>query len=122
MLHEFERRLRSGGRRHRIVSDDHGRRQWSTGDSPARIEFIAEARHRALEPLQSPDLATRLPDYHTFTKIIFLNDTIYRHEDILELVVSPGAGDFDQVCAMDYGRHGEPCASAFTRPLLLPSS
>ena len=61
-----------------------------------RIRFLARLRNRSL------DLLYRISDLDfSNTKIIFLNDIIYRFEDIIKLLATNN-GDYDSVCAMDY--------------------
>ena len=61
-----------------------------------RIRFLARLRNRSL------DLLYRIADLDfDNTKIIFLNDIIYRFEDIIKLLATNN-GNYDSVCAMDY--------------------
>jgi hypothetical protein len=96
---------------HRIfsVQDDPGG-QWPYGTAPERIQFLAHARNMALEPLQSPDDSIRLPNWKEYTKVIFLNDIVFRWQDIANLIatrVEGEEGGYDMACAMDYGSSGE---------------
>lgn len=80
--------------------------------SDKRIEYLSQARNRVLEPIQSPDPRTRIPEYASFTKIIFLNDIVYRWQDIARLIDTKVEGqessDYDMACALDFAKSGEP--------------
>ncbi|KAK4683508.1 alpha-1,3-mannosyltransferase, partial [Tremellales sp. Uapishka_1] len=112
MLDKFRMKLVTRGIPHRIVSEDTEERWWPYATSPERIEYLARARNRALEPLQSPDESIRLPDYDSFTKIIFLNDIYYTWQSIIRLLATRLDGDpsmpadYDLACAMDFGSSG----------------
>ena len=61
-----------------------------------RIRFLARLRNRSL------DFLYRIADLDfSNTKIIFINDIIYRYEDIIKLIATNN-GDYDAVCGMDY--------------------
>ena len=61
-----------------------------------RIRFLARLRNRSL------DLLYKIGDLDfSNTKIIFINDIIYRFEDIIKLLATNN-GNYDSVCAMDY--------------------
>ena len=61
-----------------------------------RIRFLAKLRNRSL------DFLYRIADLDfSNTKIIFMNDIIYRYEDIVKLIFTNN-GNYDTVCAMDY--------------------
>lgn len=95
---------------HRILSvqDDPGG-QWPYGSAPERIQFLAHARNMALEPLQSSDNSIRLPNWQEYTKVIFLNDIVFRWQDIANLIATRVEGEeegYDMACAMDYGSSG----------------
>lgn len=95
---------------HRILSvqDDPGG-QWPYGTAPERIQFLAHARNMALEPLQSPDNSIRIPNWQEYTKVIFLNDIVFRWQDIVNLIATRVEGEeegYDMACAMDYGSSG----------------
>ena len=61
-----------------------------------RIRFLARLRNRSL------DFLYRIVDLDfSNTKIIFINDIIYRYEDIIKLIATNN-GDYDAVCGMDY--------------------
>ena len=61
-----------------------------------RIRFLAKLRNRSL------DFLYRIGDLDfERTKIIFINDIIFRYEDIVKLIYTNN-GNYDTVCAMDY--------------------
>ena len=61
-----------------------------------RIRFLAKLRNRSL------DFLYRIVDLDfSNTKIIFINDVIYRYEDIIKLIATNN-GNYDAVCGMDY--------------------
>jgi hypothetical protein len=65
-----------------------------------------------LEPLQSPNNSIRLPDWQKYTKVIFLNDIVFRWQDIIELIASRVEGEnedkgYDLACAMDFTASGK---------------
>ena len=61
-----------------------------------RIRFLAKLRNWSL------DFLYRIGDLDfSNTKIIFINDVIFRYEDILKLIYTNN-GNYDTVCAMDY--------------------
>jgi hypothetical protein len=120
LLHGFNQSLSDLNVRHRILTvDNDPGSQWPYGTSPERIQFLAHARNMALEPLQSSDDSIRLSDWREYTKVIFLNDIVFRWQDIVDLITTRLEGkeeqDFDVACAMDFGssgnltvaRHGE---------------
>jgi hypothetical protein len=115
LLHGFNQSMANLDVNHRILSvqDDPGD-QWPYGTAPERIQFLAHARNMALEPLQSPDDSIRLPDWRAYTKIIFLNDIVFRWQDIANLIATRVEGEeegYDMACAMDYGSSGKSVCS-----------
>lgn len=101
LLKRLARELDTRGAGHRIISDETPRR-WAYHTSPGRIEFLAKARNRALEPLQSPDAGVRLPDYTQFTKVVFLNDVVWTWQAAVRLLATSLDGeDYDLACAID---------------------
>lgn len=93
---------------HRIVSDV-TERWWPYGTSPERITFLANARNKAMAPLQSPSPDTRLPDYAEYTKVLFLNDVLFTWESAVALLATKRDDDpdYDLACGMDFGASGE---------------
>lgn len=111
LLAEFADDLSHLGVAHRILSDE-SERWWPYGTAPERIQFLAAARNKALEPLQSPDDSVRLADYDTFTKVVFLNDVVFTWQGVVRLLATSWDGDegedgYDLACAMDYYQAGE---------------
>nr|XP_018266885.1 uncharacterized protein I303_00865 [Kwoniella dejecticola CBS 10117]OBR89043.1 hypothetical protein I303_00865 [Kwoniella dejecticola CBS 10117] len=96
---------------HKIVTDEDNKHWWPFPTAVERIEYLANARNRAMEPIQSEDDAIRTQNYGEFTKIIFLNDIWFKYEDLVSLIDTRFTdeqgneskfGDYDQVCAMDF--------------------
>lgn len=121
LLKAFGDELAAVGAQHRIVSDTTNR-WWPYGTSPERIGLLANARNRALEPLQSPDADVRLDDYDEFTKILFLNDVVFSWDAAVRLLATSldgeeGENGYDLACGMDFGVTGE---SAQSRVALTP--
>jgi hypothetical protein len=112
LLADSEKVLNDRGIPNRVVMENDGRRTWPYGTSPERISFLATARNRAMEPLQSLDPNIRLLDYSTYTKGVFLNDVYFSYKSIVRLLATRLDGDtsrppdYDVVCAMDYGPSG----------------
>ncbi len=110
LLTEFGEQLTAAGVAHRIVSDV-TERWWPYSTSPERISLLATARNRALEPLQSPDENIRLPDYASFTKVLFLNDIVFSWDAAIRLLGTSLDGEegedaYDLACGMDYAISG----------------
>ncbi|ETS59894.1 hypothetical protein PaG_05864 [Moesziomyces aphidis] len=63
-----------------------------------RIQRLAMVRNEALRPIHDGIDAL---NNQTFSKLIWLNDILFRPESVLELLSTNG-GTFDQVCALDY--------------------
>lgn len=97
---------------HRITMQNNTDRWWPYGTSPERISYLAGVRNKAIEALQSEDDAIRLPDAHTFTKIVFLNDIYFSWQSIVRLLATrldertDVPADYDLACAFDYGSSG----------------
>jgi hypothetical protein len=111
LLHGFNQSMTNLDVNHRILSvqEDPGG-QWPYGTAPERIQFLAHARNMALEPLQLPDDSIRLPDWQEYTRVIFLNDIVFRWQDIVNLIGTRVEGEeegYDMACAMDYGSSGK---------------
>ncbi|KAL7421833.1 hypothetical protein Q5752_003604 [Cryptotrichosporon argae] len=100
------------GVEHRFVSGHDDDRWWPYPTAPERIAFLVKARNRALEPLQAPDDDVRLADWESFTKVLFLNDVLFKWDDIVRLIATREDGDdsrapdYDLACAMDFGWSG----------------
>lgn len=99
LLSKLSSQLDLLGAGHRILSAKEPR-SWPYATSPERIGFLAKARNKALEPLQSPEAKIRIPDYDSYDKILFLNDIVYSWQAAVRLLATPG--EYDLVCGMDY--------------------
>jgi hypothetical protein len=113
MLRDFGRTLYHHSVDHRIISVTNDGRQPFGLSSMERIAYLAKTRNKALEPLQSPDPSIRVPEWQTFTKIIFMNDIVYQWRDIARLIGTKLDGredeEYDMVCALDFEGSGEHC-------------
>ncbi|KII85539.1 glycosyltransferase family 69 protein [Plicaturopsis crispa FD-325 SS-3] len=82
---------------HRIVlSDITIPRPASMETAPARINFLAATRNRALEPLVQRG---------GYDRVIFSNDVFVRAESVVELLSTRG-GAYDMVCGLDMASWG----------------
>ncbi len=61
-------------------------------DQMHRIDFLAMQRNKALQPILTKN----------HTHILFLNDVLYCHSDLLELMIQSLLNDADMVSGMDY--------------------
>lgn len=81
-------------------------------------------RNKAIEPLQSEDEAIRLPDWTDFTRVIFINDVIYKWQAVVRLIATrldedeSKAGEYDLACGLDYSITGESRFLAFERSVV----
>lgn len=102
LLSQFNTTLTNLQIPHTLLSENTNNRWWPYATAPERISYLAKARNRALLPLHHSSLPIHP------TKIIFLNDIIYRYQDILRLIDTQvdGEGDYDLACAMDFGASG----------------
>ncbi|WOO85796.1 uncharacterized protein LOC62_07G009282 [Vanrija pseudolonga] len=110
LLADLATRLTHLGVPNRVISEKTAR-WWAYGTSPERIGFLSAARNKAIEPLQSPDVELRLPDYHEFTKIVFLNDIFFSWQSAVRLLTTsldgkPGEDGYDLACGMDFNGAG----------------
>ena len=126
-LSGFDQTLANLGIGHRIsMIDDSefgssGRPDWPYDTSTERIAFLSSCRNKAMESIQSPDDQVRIPDWAEYTKIIFLDDIVFKWQDIIELIVTKlpvradegggegrgeGKEDYHLACAMDFGSTG----------------
>lgn len=111
LLAEFAQRLDGMGAPHRVLSET-TERWWAYGSSPERIGFLADARNRALEPLQSRSADIRLEDYASFDKVLFLNDVVWRWDAAVRLLATELEEDdtgegYDLACGIDLFSAGE---------------
>jgi hypothetical protein len=119
LLKAFGEKLTHANISHRIISTRDNDRHWPYSISQERIDYLAKARNRAMEPLQSEDEAVRLPDYHEYSRIVFINDVIYKWEAVARLIATrmdqdeTKPGEYDLACGLDYSLPGEsPCEGA----------
>ncbi|KAL1405248.1 hypothetical protein Q8F55_008874 [Vanrija albida] len=110
LLASLATRLTHLGVSNRVISEKTPR-WWAYGTSPERIGFLSAARNKAIEPLQSSDAELRLPDYHEFTKIVFLNDIFFSWQSAVRLLTTsldgkPGEDGYDLACGMDFNGAG----------------
>lgn len=69
---------------------------------------MADARNRALEPLQSANESTRLSNYADFDKVLFLNDVVFTYDAAVRLLATEMDGaEYDLACGMDFHAAGE---------------
>lgn len=112
LLRNFAQKLTHANIPHRIVTTTDDKRHWSYSTSPERIQYLADARNKAIEPLQSEDEAVRLPDWTDYTRVVFLNDVIYKWEAVVRLIATrldedeTKAGEYDLACGLDYAISG----------------
>lgn len=65
-----------------------------------------------MEPLQSADDNVRLPDWEEFTRVIFINDVIYKWESVVRLIATrldedeTKPGEYDLACGLDFAISG----------------
>ncbi|WVF66089.1 hypothetical protein IAT40_000828 [Kwoniella sp. CBS 6097] len=95
---------------HRIVTAEDNKHWWPYQTSSERIAYLANARNKALEPIQSADDAVRIPDWEGYTKVLFLNDIWYSWQSMARLLDTKVEGEedeeYDQACAMDFFASG----------------
>lgn len=114
LLHDFSQKLTHANIPHRIVTTVDSDRQWSYGTSSERIQYLANARNKAIEPLQSENDEVRLPDWNDFTRVVFLNDVIYSWKSVVRLIATrmdedeSKAGEYDLACGLDFSISGKP--------------
>ncbi|KAJ6492771.1 capsular associated protein [Mycena vitilis] len=96
LLRTFEGRLANAGVANRVVLDEDGRRRkgW-VSNGHERVQYMADMRNKALEPLQEG------LDGRRFDKIIFFNDVYFEWKSIIRLLDTKG-GDFDLACGLDF--------------------
>jgi hypothetical protein len=112
LLNKFSQRLTHVNIPHRFVSTTDDNRHWSYSTSQERIQYLADVRNKAMEPLQSADDNVRLPDWEDFTRVIFINDVIYKWESVVRLIATrldedeTKAGEYDLACGLDFAISG----------------
>ncbi|KAJ7703928.1 capsular associated protein [Mycena rosella] len=96
LLRAFEGRLARGGVRSSVVLDtDERRREGWASNGHERVQYMADMRNKALEPLQAG------LDGRRFDRIIFFNDVYFDWKSIVRLLATNG-GEFDLACALDF--------------------
>ncbi|KAJ7896972.1 capsular associated protein [Mycena leptocephala] len=96
LLRAFESQLHRAAVRNRVVLDEDTRRRdgWQS-NGHERVQYMADMRNKALEPLQDGLAGKR------FDKIIFFNDVYFEWKSIIRLLDTKG-GDFDLACGLDF--------------------
>ncbi|KAJ7092382.1 capsular associated protein [Mycena belliarum] len=96
LLREFEGKLRRAGVKSSVVLDTDTRRRdgWAS-NGHERVQYMADMRNKALEPLQGG------LDGRRFDKLIFFNDVYFAWKSIVRLL-DTNNGDFDLACALDF--------------------
>ncbi|KAJ7735985.1 capsular associated protein [Mycena metata] len=96
LLREFEGQLERAGVRNRVVLDtDDRRREGWVRNGHERVQYMADMRNKALEPLQEGLSGRR---YH---RIIFFNDVYFEWKSIVRLLATNN-GDYDLACGLDF--------------------
>lgn len=67
-----------------------------------RINFLAEARNIAMDPLYTGAAAQKIPG-GKFDEVLFINDVVHCASDILEVVLQKRVQGANQACATDWG-------------------
>ena len=112
MLRAFGRTLDQYNIDHRIISVTNDGRTVFGLSSMERIAYLARIRNKTLEPIQSSDPSVRVPEWETFTEIIFMNDVVFTWQDMVRLIGSRFGGDgdseedYDMVCALHFAGSG----------------
>ncbi|WWC66738.1 uncharacterized protein I206_100643 [Kwoniella pini CBS 10737] len=108
LLSSLNQTLFDKGVGRRIITAQDDKHWWPYSTSPERIGYLASARNKALEPIQSTDPSIRLDGYAGFTKVIFLNDVYFTWKSLVRLIATKveGQDEYDQVCALDFGASG----------------
>jgi hypothetical protein len=111
-LRQWGQKLEANGFRNRIDTRSQEGRWWPYGTSPERIDYLAQARNFALQPLSHNDSSIRLADAASWTKVVFMNDIFFDAASVVRLLASrvdddaSQAGDYDAVCGVDFGWSG----------------
>ncbi|WVR03663.1 hypothetical protein IAU60_000658 [Kwoniella sp. DSM 27419] len=95
---------------HRIITADDDKHSWPYPTSRERIAYLATARNKALEPIQSADDSVRIGDWQEYTRLLFLNDVWYNWQSMARLldtrIGDEEVPDYDQACAFDFSTSG----------------
>jgi len=112
LLSKFSQKLTHRNIPHRIISTTDDNRHWSYSTSQERIQYLADVRNKAMEPLQAADDSVRLPDWEEFTRVVFINDVIYKWQSVVRLIATrmdedeTKAGEYDLACGLDFAISG----------------
>ncbi|CDW97228.1 hypothetical protein [Sporisorium scitamineum] len=97
MLTKLDQQLAQSNVSRRILSDDQATRKGKLSAVADRIDFLANVRNTAMQPLATAP--------HTYTHVLWINDIIFTPRDALELLHTNHAR-YDQACAMDFIGNG----------------
>ena len=84
---------------HKVVSL--GQSVISYKENGHRIEFLAQARNAAMEPLYSGEAAKHVPG-NTFKDVLFMNDIHFCAVDMLEVIYQKRIQGANQACSLDW--------------------
>ena len=96
LLLQFARELDTRGVKNRILVRNETVKRPDKLEWNPRIEFLAAIRNQALEPLLAQG---------GYDKVLFSNDIFVEPESLIELIETRD-GDYDFVCAQDFGHFG----------------
>ncbi|CBQ70236.1 conserved hypothetical protein [Sporisorium reilianum SRZ2] len=97
MLAKLDEELAQTNVSRRILSDDQTTRKDKLSAVADRIDFLAQVRNTAMQPLV--DAADK------YTHVLWINDVVFAAQDALELLHTNHAR-YDQACAMDFIGNG----------------
>ncbi|PWZ00850.1 hypothetical protein BCV70DRAFT_159040 [Testicularia cyperi] len=101
LLGQLQTNLAEMNVEHRILSDDRAVHQDVHSPVGSRVDFLAQVRNIAMEPLQFTNVSLR----HRYTHVLWINDIVFSPRDAYELLVT-NDGHYDQTCAIDYIGNG----------------
>jgi hypothetical protein len=98
LLRDFDRKLEAMGVPRRILTQETSipRPASSTGTQLQHIEYLANLRNLAMEPLVTQG---------AYDRVLFSNDVFVEAESIVELLNTKG-GDYDMACGLDFYNRG----------------
>lgn len=100
MLAQFDADLAQLNVQRRILSDDRAVRMNKSSPIHDRIEFLANVRNVAMQPLFESANATE-----RYSHVLWINDIVFTPQNALDLLYTNDA-HYDQVCAMDFIGNG----------------
>jgi len=100
MLAQFDADLAQLNVKRRILSDDRAVRMNKSSPIHDRIEFLANVRNVAMQPLFDSTNASE-----RFSHVLWINDVVFTPQNALDLLYTNNA-QYDQVCAMDFIGNG----------------